>query len=36
MTLALKQFQKGRAIAVQQNDTEMVENFDAAIQQVKQ
>lgn len=35
MTLALKQFQKGRTFAVQQNDTEMIDNFDAAIQQIK-
>ena len=34
-TLALKQFQKGRVFATTVGDSDMVEAFDAAIQQVK-
>ena len=35
MTLAKKQFLKGREFALKQNDTEMVETIDAALQQLQ-
>lgn len=35
MTLAKKQFLKGREFALKQNDTDMVETIDVALQQLK-